>query len=133
MYARLGIASASLALAIALPALLAGCASEIDRRPTQFSRSTDTATFVLANDTTVTPTLGYPATLKAGSTWVHVGQVPEGPVYAIKNEVFMVRGRNAHEAQCVISDGGKLIGFFLPVERAFVPVDPQVQLPINRK
>ena len=44
----------------------------------------------------------------------------------------MVRGRNAHEAQCVIANG-KLIGFFLPVERAFVPVDPQVQLPINRK
>ena len=114
-------------------ALLVGCASEIYRKPTQFSASTDAAVLVLASDVTVTPTLGDPATLKRGSTWVHVGQVPEGPVYAIKNDVFMVRGRNAHEAQCVIADGGKLLGFFLPVERAFVPVDPQVQLPINRK
>jgi len=88
---------------------------------------------VLTQNVTVTPTLGDPVTLKAGSTWVHVGQVPEGPVYSIKNDVFMVRGRNAHEAQCVVAEGGKLIGFFLPVERAFVPVDPQVQLPINRK
>jgi len=114
-------------------ALLFGCAAEIKRTPTQFSASTDAATFVLTQDITVTPTLGDPATLKAGSTWVHVGQVPEGPVYSIKNDVFMVRGRNAHEAQCVVAEGGKLIGFFLPVERAFVPVDPQVQLPINRK
>src|SRR5262249_49575523 len=113
--------------------LLVGCASEIQRSPTQFTASTGGSTFVLAQDVTVTPTLGDPATLKARSTWVRVGRVPEGPVYAIKNDVFMVRGRNAHEAQCVVADGGKLIGFFLPVERAFVPVDPQVQLPINRK
>jgi len=113
--------------------LLVGCASEIYRTPTQFSASTDAAVLVLDRDITVTPTLGDRATLKAGSTWIHVGQVPEGPVYAIKNDVFMVRGRNAHEAQCVIAGGGKLIGFFLPVERAFVPVDPQVQLPINQK
>jgi hypothetical protein len=116
-----------------LLALVTACASEIYRKPTQFSASTDAAALVLERDITVTPTLGDPATLKAGSTWVHVGQVPEGPVYSIKNDVFMVRGRNAHEAQCVIAEGGKLIGFFLPVERAFVPVDPQVQLPINRK
>jgi len=116
-----------------LLALVGGCASEIQRTPTQFKASTDAATFVLARDVTVTPTLGYPARLKGGSTWVHVGQVPEGPVYAIKGDVFMVRGRNAHEAQCVIAEGDKLIGFFLPVERAFVPVDPQVQLPINRR
>lgn len=121
-------------VAYALPlALLVGCASEVYRVPTQFSVSTDAAVIVLDRDLTVRPTLGDPATLKAGSTWVHVGQVPEGPVYAIKNDVFMVKGRNAHEAQCVVADGGKLIGFFLPVERAFVPVDPRVQLPINRK
>ncbi|HET7364570.1 MAG TPA: hypothetical protein VFJ70_13470 [Burkholderiales bacterium] len=116
-----------------LLALVVGCASEIQRTPTQFKASTDAAMFLLASDVTVKPTLGYPARLRGGSTWVHVGQVPEGPVYAIKDDVFMVRGRNAHEAQCVISDGGKLIGFFLPVERAFVPVDPQVQLHIDRK
>ena len=118
---------------VPLLALVIGCAAEIQRTPTQFSASTDAATFVLEKDVRVTPTLGDPATLKAGSTWVHVGQVPEGPVYTIKNDVFMVRGRNVHGAQCVIAEGGKLIGFFLPVERAFVPVDPQVQLPINRK
>jgi hypothetical protein len=114
-------------------AMVVGCAAEIQRTPTQFKASTDAAVLVLDRDITVTPTLGDSATLRAGSTWVRVGQVPQGPVYAIKNDVFMVRGRNAHEAQSVISDGGKLIGFFLPVERAFVPVDPQVQLPINRK
>ena len=119
--------------ALASAWFLVGCASEIHRVPTQFSASTDAAVIVLGQDLTVTPTLGDPATLKAGSTWVRVGRVPEGPVYAIKNDVFMVKGRNAHEAQCVVADGGKLIGFYLPVERAFVPVDPQVQLPINRK
>jgi len=114
-------------------ALVVGCAAEVHRVPTQFTASAGTAVLVLERDITVTPTLGDPATLRAGSTWTQVGRVPEGPVYAIKNDVFMVKGRNAHEAQCVIADGGKLIGFFLPVERAFVPVDPQVQLPINRK
>src|SRR5215470_18205441 len=90
------------AYALAL-ALVMGCASEVYRKPTQFSASTDSTSFELARDITVTPTLGDPATLKGGSTWVHVGQVPEGPVYAIKNDVFMVKGRNAHEAQCVVA------------------------------
>ena len=114
-------------------ALLAGCASEVHRVPTQFTASAGTAVLVIERDITVTPTLGDPATLKAGSTWTQVGRAAEGPVYAIKNDVFMVKGRNAHEAYCVIADSDKLIGFFLPVERAFVPVDPPVQLPVNRK
>jgi hypothetical protein len=113
-------------------ALVVGCAAEVQRVPTQFTASAGAAGFAIERDITVTPTLGDPATLKAGSTWTQVGRVPEGPVYAIKNDVFMVKGRNAHEAHCVVVDG-KLIGFFLPVEGAFVPVSPQVQLPINRK
>jgi hypothetical protein len=120
--------------AVACAWLLAGCALEVQRVPTQFSPSADGLgrTFVISQDVTVAPTSGYPRTLKAGSTWKYVGRVPQGAVFAIKDDVFMLEGRHYHEAQCVISDDQKLVGFYLPVEKAFASIAQPVQLPLKR-
>lgn len=122
-----------LAYILASALLLAACAAEVYRVPTQFSASADSTEFILDRDVTVMPSSGDLVTLNAGSIWVRVGRVPQGSVYAIKNDVFSVRGRNHHEAQCVVTEVGKLVGFYLPGESAFAPVDDPVQLPFNRK
>lgn len=116
-------------------ALLIGCAAEIYRTPTQFSPSTSEGGrfLVITHDVTVVPTSGYPRTLKTGSTWKYIGRTPQGAVFQIKDDVFVIGGRNRHEAYCVISDDHQLVGFFLPVEQAFVPLSSPVQLPINQK
>jgi hypothetical protein len=120
---------------VVICASLIGCAAEIYRTPTQFSPSTreDGRILVIAHNVTVVPTSGFPRTLKAGSTWKHVGRTPQGAVFQIKDDVFVIGGRNRHEANCVISDDHQLVGFFLPVEQAFVPLPSPVQLPINQK
>ncbi len=122
-------------MAGALLLLLVGCAAEVYRVPTQFTPSAGerNAIFVLNRDITVEPSSGYPRTLKAGSTWKYVGRVPQGTVFAIKDDVFTIGGRNTHEAQCVVSDDYKLVGFFLPVEQAFTPLEHQIPLPISRQ
>jgi len=121
--------------AMAWACLLVGCAPEVYRVPTHFSPSTGerNAVFVIRQDIDVVPSSGYPRTLKAGSTWKYVGRVPQGSVFAIKDDVFMIEGRNRHEAQCVVSDDHKLVGFFLPGEQAFTSVEQQVQLPASRQ
>lgn len=112
-----------------------GCAAEISRAPTQFSPSTGEGGrfLVIARNVTVVPESGYPRTLKAGSTWKFVGRTPQGAVFQIKDDVFVIGGRNRHEAYCVISDDHQLVGFFLPVEQAFVALPSPVQLPINQQ
>jgi len=88
---------------------------------------------VITHDVTVLPASGYPRTLKAGSTWKYIGRTPQGAVFQIKDDVFTIEGRNRHEAYCVISDDHQLMGFFLPVEQAFVPLSSPEPLPIYRK
>jgi hypothetical protein len=114
--------------------MLAGCALEVQRVPVQFSPSTDALerTFVISQDVVVVPSAGYARVLKAGSTWKYVGRVPQGSVYAIKDDVFMLEGRHHHEAQCVVSDDQSLVGFYLPVEKAFASIQQPVQLRLKR-
>jgi hypothetical protein len=117
-------------------ALLVGCASEIQREPTQLSAGpapAGMAVLQIRDSVVAVPASGESAVLKGGSTWTYVGRIPQGSVYAIKNDVFNIKGRNSHEANCVVSGSGQLVGFYLPVEQAFVPAVQQVQLPINRK
>ena len=115
--------------------LMIGCASELHHTPTQFRPSTSEGGrfLVIARDLTVVPASGYPRTLKAGSTWRYVGRTPQGAVLQVKDDVFVIGGRNRHEAYCVVSDDYKLVGFFLPVEQAFTPLSSPVQLPIVQK
>lgn len=111
--------------------LLAGCASEVYREPTAFRPAPGHGRVMLiTRSAEATPQTGYPRTLAAGSRWRHVGRIPEGRVYAIEGDVFMVAGRHVHEAYCVV-DGSRLVGFFLPVEEAFVPLTAPVELSVR--
>lgn len=115
--------------------LAAGCAAEISRTPSSFLPATGAAprVIVLASDMEVTPSSGYQKTLKVDSKWKFVGRIPQGSVFEIQDDVFMLEGKHMHEAQLVISSADHLVGFFLPVEEAFVPLSPSVQLSLKNK
>lgn len=113
---------------------LVSCATEVSRTATQFNpaAATDNRFIVVAKEVTVTPSAGYSRTLKGGSTWKYVGRIPEGAVYKIQDDVFMLEGKHMHEAYCVIANN-ELVGFYLTVENAFSPLSSRVPLSINQK
>lgn len=112
--------------------LLAACASDVYREPTAFRPAAAPGALMrVTRSAEATPVTGYTRTLKAGSVWRHVGRIPEGRVYEIQNDVFMVAGRHMHEAHCVVAGTSRLVGFFLPVEEAFVPLTAPVELSVS--
>lgn len=126
--------SHSIAGAVAACLLLGACAADIHRTPTSFVPHNGPArTVTVARDVEIAPGNSYRRTLKAGSTWKQVGRVPQGTVFEIDGDVFMLEAKHMHQAHCVLSDDLKLVGFFLPVEQSFVPLSPAVSLPVTSK
>ena len=110
--------------------LLAGCASELRTEPAELSPLTpDTATSRLRLDYSVDVRLdsGYSRTLRAGTVWKRVGTIPEGEVWEPVDTVLTVEGRYLHEAYLVVKES-RLVGFYLPVEDAFLPLRPSLLL-----
>lgn len=116
----------------AIVVLATGCAAEIYRVPVQFHPASSanesiSSTIVMTREVSVTPSTGYTRVIPVGSRWQYVGRVQQGKVFAIRDDVFMLEGKDMHEAYCVV-DGSMLVGFYLPVEEAFVPLMPAVVL-----
>ncbi|WP_244240449.1 hypothetical protein [Achromobacter agilis] len=78
----------------------------------------------LPNDTSVT--------LPAGSQWRRVGALPQGDVYRPLSGLFTIQTRRQDEAYAVASSG-KLLGFYLPGESAFLPLSRPVALPVEMR
>jgi len=78
----------------------------------------------LPNDTSVT--------LAAGSQWRRVGALPQGDVYRPLSGLFTIQTRRQDEAYPVASSG-KLLGFYLPGEGAYMPLSRPVNLPVEMR
>ena len=78
--------------------------------------------------------MGYRRTIREGSVWTRVGRVSQGEVYKPTNQVFVVEGTHVHEAYLVLDDN-QVVGFYLPVERAFAPApnETKTTLSIRRR
>jgi len=85
--------------------------------------------FELQQEVTANLPTGYSRVLKKGTKWDFVGMTPQGDVYKTKDQVLTVEASNIHEAYIVVSSG-KLVGFYLPVERSFSPLG-SVSLPMK--
>ena len=116
--------------------LLSACAFDLAHvtytaatfQPTQNS----TRTLVLSDEVPLTDTpCSYSRTLRKTTCWDQVGAIAEGNVLRSKDQVLTLECSNVHEAYLVMS-GDKLIGFFLPFEKGFVPYSPPIVLPIER-
>jgi hypothetical protein len=97
-------------------------------QPTQNS----TRTLVLSDDVPLTDTpCSYSRTLRKTTRWNQIGRIAEGDVLRSKDQVLTLECSNIHEAYLVMS-GDKLIGFFLPFEKGFVPHSPTIALPAQK-
>ena len=115
--------------AIVLVALAcAGCAPEIARTTIPYVQSTDAKSFIqLTKSTTIPNYSGAGKTLFVGTRWDQVGEVTHGKVFRSRDSVFFLQGANAHEAYLVIKDK-KLVGFYLPGEKAWSALDPSLDV-----
>jgi hypothetical protein len=77
---------------------------------------------------------GYRRPIGRGSVWTRIGRSDKGDVFKPVDRVFTVEGAQIHEAYLVL-DGDRVIGFYLPVERAFAPAPdgPDTRLSIRRR
>jgi hypothetical protein len=113
--------------------LLAGCAFDLANiHPTPITLTpcrqnckslTITQAIVLTNIT-----CGYDRTIKQGSTWKLTGNVPQGEVYKPVNACFTLECSNVFEAYLVLREK-MIVGFYLPVEKGFVPLNKPTPLP----
>jgi hypothetical protein len=119
--------------AVSLLVLLSSCALDVihvDQIPTQLDVAASSKnSFELQQEVKVNLPSGYSRVLKKGTKWDFVGTASQGDVYKTKDQVLTVEASNIHEAYIVISSG-KLVGFYLPVERSFSPLG-SVSLPMK--
>lgn len=71
-------------------------------------------------------------TLPAGSQWRRVGALPQGDVYRSQSGLFTIQTRRQGEAY-LVATSGKVVGFYLPGESAFMPLSRPVTLPVEMR
>jgi hypothetical protein len=112
--------------------MLTACASDVSTRPVatglQAPPAGAPAVIRLSRDVPITLSTGYQRKVWARSGWRLVGGISEGAVYQPIDGIFTVEGAHVHEAYLVIA-GRSLVGFYLPVERAFAPLTQATTLP----
>jgi hypothetical protein len=113
---------------------ICGCAREITRYPEELSRArpSQDKIFVASQTVPVHPDSGYERSIKLGTEFVDAGGIAQGSILKPTNAVFTVEGANMHEAYLVVKDG-RLVGFYLPVEKSFSPLTESVTLPLEEK
>ncbi len=82
---------------------------------------------VLQRTVIVRLSTGYKRKLAEGSRWRPVGSLPQGEVLRPVDGIFTIEGRQVHEAYLVVS-GADLMGFYLPGEAHFSPLDSPFSL-----
>lgn len=114
------------ALLLAAAGALAACAEDVRREPATLAALAQAAPVVrLAAEAKGFSTAGYASTLRAGTRWQAVGSVPQGEVLKPLDTVLAAEGAHVREAYAVVR-GGSWVGFWLPVERAFSPLQAPV-------
>jgi len=91
--------------------------------PTQISKSS----FELEKEITFGLGTGFTRTLRAGTRWHYVGKVSYGDIFKTYDQILTVEASNIYEAYIVVSSR-KLVGFYLPVEHSFSPLNKPIGL-----
>lgn len=112
--------------------MLCACAPSIPVQSTELIPAIATQQRVrLTSSVTVRLTSGYSRKLRSGSLWQPVGTIAQGVVLRPVGEVFTIEGRQVHEAYLVIKVDA-IVGFFLPGESHFSPLEPPQSITIER-
>ena len=110
-----------------------GCA--VEQQTTQFSpmvTSKQSALERLDRQVDIQLNTGYARTLKSGSLWSDIGSITQGEVFKPYHDVFTLEGSQIHEAYLVVSNN-TLTGFYLPFERSFSPLKPNIPLTFSKQ
>jgi hypothetical protein len=100
--------------------------------PTQLdTKSPPKQSWTLAEKTDVKLESWSTTTLKPGTRWVYVGQISQGDVYKTNDQIVTVAESHTFEAYVVLS-GDALVGFYLPVEKTYSPLQRSIPLKIER-
>lgn len=115
-------------------AALAGCASEVKRQPSELAASIAEAgkRYELRQDVSFKLDSGYERTVVARTEFTVAGRVPQGVVLKPTQTVLTVEGAHMHEAYAVVRDD-TLVGFYLPVEKAFSALSRSVPFPLTER
>jgi hypothetical protein len=70
--------------------------------------------------------------LRQGSTWTALGTIDQGTVYKPLDTVLTVEHFDVYEAYIVVRDKN-WVGFWLPVEKAFVPMSKLIPIDLQAK
>ncbi|MBN3818969.1 hypothetical protein G3N57_21150 [Paraburkholderia sp. Se-20369] len=117
--------------AAAVLAALAGCAPAIVVQDAHLvAPATDVPNRVVQQEAIIHLSTGFNRRIAAGTQWRFVGSLPQGRVFRAVNKVFAIVGRQEHEAYLVLDDN-RLVGFYLPGEAHFSPLDPPVSLQLG--
>jgi len=115
--------------------LLSSCAFDlvhVKQIPTQLESSQlSKSSFILEKEVNISLGTGYSRKLKQGTKWNYVGTISYGDVYKTNDQILTVEASNIYEAYIVISSG-KLVGFYLPVERSFFPISNPQKLAMSK-
>jgi hypothetical protein len=127
----MGGGSLKKAIAVLFVFVLSACAFDVVRVkqiPAQLETGgAGKSSFVLEKELNVNLDTGYKRKLKVNTNWTYAGTISLGDVFRTGDQVLTVEGSNIHEAYIVVSSG-KLVGFYLPVERTFCPLSEQKSL-----
>lgn len=113
---------------------LGGCASEVTRHPVDLSRARrpPDKSFVASQTVMVRLDSGYDRSIRAGTEFVDAGGIAQGDILKPTNATFTVEGAHMHEAYLVVNTG-RIVGFYLPVEKSFSPLSASITLPLEIK
>jgi hypothetical protein len=112
---------------------LSGCASEVIRHPTEMSAPFVPAGHVVTTQpTSFTLDSGYSRAIDPGTEFLELGSIKEGRVLKPTKTTFTIEGAHMHEAYPVVRDG-RLVGFYLPVEKAFSPLSNAASFPTQKR
>jgi hypothetical protein len=104
---------------------IAGCATEVKRHPQTLlplGVTPHPEKRLITSEVSFKLDSGFDRTLRKDTSWTLVGAIEQGNVFASTDSVFSVEGAHVHEAYLVVNTG-MLVGFYLPVERAFSPLN----------
>ncbi len=113
---------------------LGGCAGEVLRHPSDLltGNPQESKRYVAQKTIALTLDSGYARTIHVGAEFLEIGTTAQGVVFKPVNIAFTVEGAHMHEAYPVVSNG-RIVGFYLPVERAFSPLSQSVEFSIQQR
>lgn len=119
--------------ALAMALLAGACASEVVRHPTELAATAaQPRRFLVRQNTPIQLDTGYARVIVEGSELVEAGTIAQGRVLKPTNTTLTIEGAHTHEAYPVV-EGERIVGFYLPVERAFSPLSRPVNLQLQER